>query len=261
MTTEGDRRTDVPLSVIGGKGVFAKEVQAAVIDGRADLAVHSAKDLPAVTPDPLVIGAVPARGDARDALVGCRLVDLPTDGVIATGSARRRVQLAHLRRDLVFADLRGNMATRLARGRGVRCHRRRRRGPRASGPGRPADRGPPGVVVRPPGRTGSPGGRVPGRRRRDRPPADRDRPWSEPADARRGAGVPRRARGRLLPARRGPCRARSTTDDSGCGRSSRPTSAVRSSVTRRPAPTRRPSATRSPSPSGSLSAPRRLRAR
>ena len=51
MTTEGDRRTDVPLSVIGGKGVFAKEVQAAVIDGRADLAVHSAKDLPAVTPD------------------------------------------------------------------------------------------------------------------------------------------------------------------------------------------------------------------
>ena len=115
MSTEGDRRTDVPLSLIGGKGVFAKEVQAAVIDGRADLAVHSAKDLPALTPDALVIGAVPERGDPRDALVGCRLVDLPTDGVIATGSARRRVQLGHLRPDLVFAELRGNMATRLAK--------------------------------------------------------------------------------------------------------------------------------------------------
>ncbi|UDY33997.1 hydroxymethylbilane synthase [Dermatobacter hominis] len=113
LSTEGDRRTDVPLSEIGGKGVFATEVQAAVLDGRADLAVHSGKDLPARTPDGLVIAAVPERGDVRDALVGRRLVDLPTDGIVATGSARRRVQLAHLRPDLRFAELRGNMATRL----------------------------------------------------------------------------------------------------------------------------------------------------
>ncbi len=115
MTTEGDRRTDVPLSEIGGKGVFVKEVSAAVLEGRADVAVHSAKDLPALTADGLVLAAVPARGDARDALVGCRLQDLPTDGVVATGSARRRAQLARLRPDLQFQDLRGNMATRLAR--------------------------------------------------------------------------------------------------------------------------------------------------
>ena len=114
MSTEGDRRTDVPLSEIGGKGVFVKEVSAAVLDGRADVAVHSAKDLPALTAEGLVLAAVPARGDARDALVGCRLQDLPTDGVVATGSARRRAQLARLRPDLRFQDLRGNMATRLA---------------------------------------------------------------------------------------------------------------------------------------------------
>lgn len=114
VSTEGDRRTDVPLSEIGGKGVFATEVQAAVLDDRADVAVHSAKDLPAVTPEGLVIAAVPERGDARDALVGCRLVDIPTDGTVATGSARRRVQLAHLRPDLRFVELRGNMSTRVA---------------------------------------------------------------------------------------------------------------------------------------------------
>jgi len=115
MTTEGDRRTDLPLAEIGGKGVFVKEVSAAVLEGRADVAVHSAKDLPAQTAAGLVLAAVPARGDARDALVGCRLQDLPTDGVVATGSARRRAQLARLRPDLRFQDLRGNMATRLAR--------------------------------------------------------------------------------------------------------------------------------------------------
>lgn len=115
MTTEGDRRTDVPLSELGGKGVFAKEVQRAVLDGRADLAVHSAKDLPALTPEGLVIAAAPPRGDVRDALVGRGLADLPTGAVVATGSQRRRVQLAHLRGDLRFVELRGNMATRLAR--------------------------------------------------------------------------------------------------------------------------------------------------
>jgi hydroxymethylbilane synthase len=113
LSTEGDRRVDEPLSEIGGKGVFATEVQAAVLDGRADVAVHSAKDLPARTPDGLVIAAVPERGDSRDALVGSRLDELPHGAVVATGSQRRRVQLAARRPDLRFAELRGNMATRL----------------------------------------------------------------------------------------------------------------------------------------------------
>ena len=113
VSTHGDRRTDVPLWVLGGKGVFVKEVQAAVLDGRADVAVHSGKDLPARTPDELVIAAVPPRGDARDALVGARLDDLPAGATVATGSVRRRAQLAWLRPDLTFAGLRGNIATRL----------------------------------------------------------------------------------------------------------------------------------------------------
>ena len=100
---------------MGGKGAFVKEVQVAVLDGRADLAVHSAKDLPAVTTPGLRLAAVPERGDARDALVGGRLADLRPGAVVATGSLRRRAQLADLRPDLTFAGLRGNMATRLAK--------------------------------------------------------------------------------------------------------------------------------------------------
>ncbi len=115
LSTEGDRRLDVALSEIGGKGVFATEVQAAVLDRRADIAVHSAKDLPAVTGDGLLLAAVPERGDPRDALVGSTLTGLAPGAVVATGSARRRAQLAHTRPDLRFAELRGNMATRLAR--------------------------------------------------------------------------------------------------------------------------------------------------
>lgn len=115
ISTEGDRRTDVPLAEIGGKGVFVKEVQAAVLDGRADLAVHSAKDLPAVTPDGLVIAAVPERADARDVLVGGRLDELAPGSVVASGSPRRRAQLAGLRPDLTFVELRGNIDTRLGR--------------------------------------------------------------------------------------------------------------------------------------------------
>ncbi|MHB1139920.1 MAG: hydroxymethylbilane synthase [Microthrixaceae bacterium] len=115
MTTEGDRRLDVPLSEIGGKGVFATEVQAALLDGRADVAVHSAKDLPARTPAALLLAAVPERGDSRDALVGATLDGLAPGAVVATGSARRRALLADLRSDLRFAELRGNMATRLAK--------------------------------------------------------------------------------------------------------------------------------------------------
>lgn len=113
--TLGDRRQDVPISEIGGKGVFATEVQRLVLEGIADIAVHSAKDLPAVTGEGLVLAAVPERGDPRDALVGATLAELPAGGVVATGSQRRRVQLAELRPDLRFVELRGNMATRIAK--------------------------------------------------------------------------------------------------------------------------------------------------
>jgi hydroxymethylbilane synthase len=115
VDTQGDRRLDVPIWELGGKGVFAKEVQAAVIDGRADIAVHSAKDLPSVTIAGLVIAATPERGDPRDALVGSTLADLPAGAEVATGSLRRQAQLAAVRPDLHFVGLRGNMATRLAK--------------------------------------------------------------------------------------------------------------------------------------------------
>jgi len=114
VETTGDRDRVSPIWEIGGRGVFVKEVQAAVLDGRADIAVHSAKDLPSDRPHGLVIGAVPERGDPRDALVGSRLDDIPTGATVATGSVRRRAQLAWLRPDLTFAGLRGNMDTRLA---------------------------------------------------------------------------------------------------------------------------------------------------
>jgi hydroxymethylbilane synthase len=115
VRTEGDRRSDVDLDRIGGQGVFVKEIQAAVLAGRADVAVHSAKDLPPVTPPGLVLGAVPERADPRDALVGNPLEELGTGAVVATGSPRRRAQLSSLRPDLGFVGLRGNMATRLDR--------------------------------------------------------------------------------------------------------------------------------------------------
>ena len=118
VDTEGDRRTDVPLTQLGGQGIFVKEVQAAVARGDADAAVHSAKDLPAaaeLAAPGLVLAAFPERGDPRDVLVGARLDELATGALVAPGSARRRVQLANLRPDLIFADLRGNLATRLAK--------------------------------------------------------------------------------------------------------------------------------------------------
>ncbi len=118
VDTTGDRRLDIPIWALGGQGVFVKEVQAAVLDGRADIAVHSAKDLPSTTADGLVIAAVPERGDPRDALVGGTLAGLPTGARIGTGSVRRRAQLSWLRPDLTFAGLRGNMETRLAKASG-----------------------------------------------------------------------------------------------------------------------------------------------
>jgi len=115
VQTMGDRRTDVAIWEMGGQGVFVKEVQAAVLDGRADFAVHSAKDLPSDSPDGLVIAAVPEREDPRDALVGSTLEGLPVGARIGTGSVRRRAQLAWARPDLTFAGLRGNIDTRLAK--------------------------------------------------------------------------------------------------------------------------------------------------
>ena len=113
VDTTGDRLATASIASLGGKGVFVKEVQAAVLDGRADVAVHSAKDLPSQTFDGLRLAAVPERGDPRDALVGSRLADLRPGAVVATGSARRRAQLADLRPDLTFAGLRGNIPTRI----------------------------------------------------------------------------------------------------------------------------------------------------
>jgi hydroxymethylbilane synthase len=115
VSTTGDQRADVPIWTIGGTGVFVKEVQQAVLEGRADLAVHSAKDLPSETAAGLVLAAVPERADPRDALVGARLDDIPAGGRIGTGSVRRQAQLAALRPDLRFESLRGNIETRVAK--------------------------------------------------------------------------------------------------------------------------------------------------
>lgn len=113
VSTRGDERADVPIHTMGGTGVFVKEVQQAVLDGRGDIAVHSAKDLPSGTEPGLVLAAVPERGDARDAIVGRALDDVPTGGRVGTGSVRRRAQLAYARPDLTFGELRGNIPTRL----------------------------------------------------------------------------------------------------------------------------------------------------
>lgn len=115
VSTTGDRDRTSALHAIGGTGVFVKEVQDAVTRGVADLAVHSAKDLPAETPDGLVLAAVPERADVRDAIVGTPIGEIPDGGVIATGSVRRRAQLAAARPDLRFAELRGNVPTRVER--------------------------------------------------------------------------------------------------------------------------------------------------
>ena len=115
IETTGDRRTAEPLRELGGQGIFVKEIQRALLDGTADLAVHSAKDLPALTPDELALCAVPERLDPADVLVGRSLAGLGPGATIATGSPRRQTLLAEMRPDLTFVELRGNMATRLAR--------------------------------------------------------------------------------------------------------------------------------------------------
>jgi hydroxymethylbilane synthase len=115
VETTGDRRTDAALHTIGGQGVFVKEVQQAVLDGDADIAVHSAKDLPSTPHGGLHIGAFCARRSAADVLVGSTLDALGDGAPVATGSVRRRAQLARVRPDLVFAELRGNIHTRLGK--------------------------------------------------------------------------------------------------------------------------------------------------
>lgn len=116
VVTAGDRIQDVALSEVGGKGLFVTEVENAVLDGRADLAVHSLKDVPAELASGLVLAAVPRREDARDVLItaeGDALDDLEAGARIGTSSLRRSLQLGFQRNDLQYALLRGNVDTRL----------------------------------------------------------------------------------------------------------------------------------------------------
>ncbi len=115
IRTTGDRITDRPLAEAGGKGLFTKEIEEALIARRVDLAVHSMKDLPTVIPDGLVVPCLLQREDPRDALIGkvARVADLQRGAVIGTSSLRRKAQLLARRRDLVIRDFRGNVDTRL----------------------------------------------------------------------------------------------------------------------------------------------------
>ncbi len=114
VETRGDRHAERPLVEFAGQGAFAIEIQEAVLAGHADVAVHSAKDLPGQTPPGLVLCAVPERRDAADALVGRTLAALGPGATVATGSPRRRALLLEHRPDLSVVGLRGNMATRLS---------------------------------------------------------------------------------------------------------------------------------------------------
>lgn len=113
IKTTGDKITDVPLAKVGGKGLFTKEIEDALLEGRADLAVHSLKDLPTELPEGLVLAAVPEREDARDAVVGRRLGELRPGSKAGTSSLRRAAQLRRLRPDLAVESVRGNLDTRL----------------------------------------------------------------------------------------------------------------------------------------------------
>lgn len=119
IRTRGDRDRNSPLNAIGGgTGLFTKEIQRAVLEGAVDVAVHSLKDLPTSGPEGLVLGAVPPREAANDALIAPRygtLTDLPEGSRVGTGSLRRRAMLLHERPDLEIVDIRGNVETRLAR--------------------------------------------------------------------------------------------------------------------------------------------------
>ncbi|MDA3832707.1 MAG: hydroxymethylbilane synthase, partial [Spirochaetales bacterium] len=116
IKTKGDKILDVPLAKVGGKGLFVKEIEEALLDRRIDLAVHSMKDMPAEVPDGLCIGAVPERESPQDVLIsqkGVLFSELSTGASIGTSSLRRSSQLLHLRPDLTIVPLRGNLDTRL----------------------------------------------------------------------------------------------------------------------------------------------------
>jgi hydroxymethylbilane synthase len=117
LKTSGDRLQAISLAKLGGKGLFVKEIEEALLDGRADLAVHSAKDLPAALAPGLELAAFPPRADPRDALVarerGASLEQLPSGARVGTGSVRRAAQVRALRSDLELVPLRGNVPTRL----------------------------------------------------------------------------------------------------------------------------------------------------
>jgi hydroxymethylbilane synthase len=118
ITTTGDRVQDRRLLEIGGKGMFTKEIEEALLDGRIDCAIHSLKDMPALLPAGLCIAAIPEREDPRDAFLSLkaeRLEDLPQGAVLGTASLRRQAQMLHRRPDLDVQMLRGNVDTRLAK--------------------------------------------------------------------------------------------------------------------------------------------------
>jgi len=125
MSTTGDRIADRRLLEAGGKGLFTKELDEALLDGRIDLAVHSMKDLPTALPDGIVLACAPEREDVRDAFVALEaasLADLPAGAVIGTASLRRQAQTLHRRPDLQVEILRGNVQTRLAKLAGGEAH-------------------------------------------------------------------------------------------------------------------------------------------
>jgi hydroxymethylbilane synthase len=116
IKTTGDKITDSPLAKIGGKGLFVKEIEEALLDKGVDLAVHSVKDVPADLPEGLIVSTFPAREDPRDAFVSVKyenLEQLPQGVRVGTGSLRRTAQLLHIRPDLELVPLRGNVDTRL----------------------------------------------------------------------------------------------------------------------------------------------------
>jgi hydroxymethylbilane synthase len=118
IVTKGDRILDVTLSKVGGKGLFVKEIEQALLDGEIDFAVHSMKDMPAALPEGLTIGCIPEREDPRDALItreGLSFETLPQGAKLGTSSLRRSCQMKYLRPDLVVEPLRGNIDSRLKR--------------------------------------------------------------------------------------------------------------------------------------------------
>ncbi|WP_206617492.1 hydroxymethylbilane synthase [Geovibrio thiophilus] len=116
IKTQGDKILDVPLAKIGGKGLFVKEIETALLENEADIAVHSMKDVPMLLPEGLELYASPEGETPEDAFVSVKyktIADLPQNAVVGTSSLRRKVQLARLRPDLEIKDLRGNVNTRL----------------------------------------------------------------------------------------------------------------------------------------------------